>query len=178
MVGKKKNLPKPVSLELSGKELPWVSTATHLGHEFHESGTMDYDATVKRAEFIRKSTEIRETFFFASPVEVLKAVKWFAGDLYGGNLWQLRGDMAQQMFRTWNTCIKLAWQVPRATHTYMVDNLLSCGISHIRNDILARYVTFLMSLRESPSHEVSVLAHLVGRDIRTTTGNNLHLVRD
>ena len=99
MVGKKKNLPKPVPLELSGKELPWVSTATHLGHEFHESGTMDYDATVKRAEFIRKSTEIRETFFFASPVEVLKAVKWFAGDLYGGNLWQLRGDMAQQMFK-------------------------------------------------------------------------------
>ena len=108
MVGKKKNLPKPVSLELSGKELPWVSTATHLGHEFHESGTMDYDATVKRAEFIGKSTEIRETFFFASPVEVLKAVKWFAGDLYGGNLWQLRGDMAQQMFRTWNTCLQAA----------------------------------------------------------------------
>ena len=59
-----------------------------------------------------------------------------------------------------------------------MDRLLSCGISHVRDDILARYVTFLRSLRESPSKEVSVLVHLVGRDIRTTTGNNLHLVRD
>ena len=43
---------------------------------------------------------------------------------------------------------------------------------------MARYVTFLRSLRESCSKEVSVLVHLVGRDIRTTTGNNLHLVKD
>ena len=178
MTGKRKNLPKPVPLVLSGKELPWVRSATHLGHEFHESGNMDHDCSIKRAEFIRKSTEIRETFFFASPVEVLRAVKVFAGDLYGGNLWQLRGDMANQVFKAWNTCIKLAWQVPRSTNTYFVDRLLSCGISHVRDDILARYVTFLKSLRESPSEEVSVLVHLVGRDIRTTTGNNLHLIRD
>ena len=39
-------------------------------------------------------------------------------------------------------------------------------------------MTFLRSLRESCSKEVSVLVHLVGRDIRTTTGNNLHLVKD
>ena len=82
------------------------------------------------------------------------------------------------MFNAWNTCIKLAWQVPRGTHTYMVDMLLSCGISHVRNDILARYVSFLKSLRESPSQEVSVLVHLVGRDIRTTTGSNLHFIKD
>ena len=174
----KKNLPKPAPLILSGKELPWVASATHLGHELHESGTMDYDIRMKRGEFISKSTDIRETFFFASPVEVLRAVKVFAGDMYGSNLWQLRGNMAEQVYHAWNTCIKLAWQVPRGTHTYFVDRLLSCGISHIRDDILARYVTFFKSLRQSPSVEVSVLVHIVGRDIRTTTGNNLQLIRD
>ena len=65
-----------------------------------------------------ESFDIRETFSFASPVEVLRAVKVFAGDLHGGNLWQLRGDMANQVFNAWTTCIKLAWQVPRSTHTY------------------------------------------------------------
>ena len=54
----------------------------HLGHELHESGLMDHDARVKRAQFIDKSTEIRETFAFASPVEVLRAVKVFAGDIF------------------------------------------------------------------------------------------------
>ena len=109
-------------------------------------------------------------FLLCQSSGVLKAVKIFTGNLYGGNLWQLRGEIAQQAFNAWNTCIKLAWQVPRDTHTYMVDMLLSCGISHIRNDVLARYLTFLISLRKSCSKEVSVLVHLVGRDIRTTTG--------
>ena len=50
---------------------------------------------VKRAEFISKSTDIRETFSFASPVEVLRAVKVFAGDFYGANLWNLGGALAE-----------------------------------------------------------------------------------
>ena len=86
--------------------------------------------------------------------------------------------MAEQVFCAWNTCIELAWHVPRGTHTYFVDRLLGCGISHVKNDILARYVTFFQSLRKSPCMEVSVLAHMVARDIRTTTGNNLSLIRE
>ena len=176
--GKRKNLAKPAPLTLYGKELPWVSSATHLGHELHETGTMDHDVNVKRAEFINKSTEIRETFAFANPVEVLRAVKVFAGDMYGSNLWQLGSAMADQVYHAWNTCIKLAWHVPCGTHTYFVDRLLGCGISHVRTDILARYVKFFKSLRESPSMEVSVLAHIVARDVRTTTGSNLQLIQD
>ena len=176
--GKKKNLTKPVPLTLYGKELPWVTSATHLGHELHETGSMDHDINVKKAEFIYKSTELRETFSFANPVEVLRAVKVFAGDLYGSNLWQLGSVMADQVYHAWNTTIKLTWQVPRGTNTYFVDRLLSCGISHVKTDILAKYVKFFWSLRESPSREVSVLAHIVARDVRTTTGSNLHLIRD
>ena len=73
----------------------------------------------------------------------------------------------------------MTWLVRCLRHgTYFVDRLLSFGISHVSDNILARYVTFLKSLRESPSEEVSVLVHLVSRDIQTTTGNNLHLIRD
>ena len=90
---------------------------------------MDFDTKVKRATFIRNSTEIRETFSFASPAEVVRAVKVFAGDFYGANLWKLRGSMAEQVFSAWNTCIKLSWHVPRGTHTYFVDHLLSCSMT-------------------------------------------------
>ena len=41
MVGNKKKLVKPLPLMLGGKELPWVETAAHLGHELHESGIME-----------------------------------------------------------------------------------------------------------------------------------------
>ena len=55
VTGSKKKLTRPDSLILNGRELPWVTTATHLGHELHESGTMEYDAMVKRASFISSS---------------------------------------------------------------------------------------------------------------------------
>ena len=144
----------------------------------YDTGIMVHDARVKRAQFIDKSTEIRETFAFASPVEILRAVKVFAGDLYGAMLWRLGGALAQQVYHAWNTCIKLAWQVPRGTHTYFVERLLDSGLSHVRTDTLARYVKYLSSLRSSPSMEVVVLANLVARDVRTTTGANLHFVRE
>ena len=69
--GQARNLSKPDPLTLCGRDLPWVTTATHLGHELHESGTMEHDSLVKRAVFIRNSTEVREVFGFANPVEVL-----------------------------------------------------------------------------------------------------------
>ena len=71
-----------------------------------------------------------------------------------------------------------AWHVPHGTHTYFVDRLLGCGLSHVKTDILAKYIKFFRALRESPSMEVSVLAHIVARDIRTTTGQNLHVIHD
>ena len=64
-----------------------MASSTHLGHDIHETGTMDHDISMKWAEFINKSTEIREMFGFANHVEVLKAVKLYAADLYGSNLW-------------------------------------------------------------------------------------------
>ena len=91
-------------------------------------------------------------------------------------LWSLRSDSVQQVYNAWNTCIKLAWQVPRNTHNYFVDGLLDCNISHIRSDIFARHVKFFRSLQSSPSPEVRVVSNMVSRDLRTTTGDNLALI--
>ena len=44
-----------------------------------------------------------------------------------------------------------------------------CGLSHVKTDILARYVKYLASLARSPSMEVVVLANLVARDVRMAT---------
>ena len=110
-------------------------------------------------------------------MEILGAVKLYVGSHYGSMLWDLGGSLANQYFNAWNVCVKLAWQVPRAAHTYFVDDLLSCGHSSVREDILARYVKFFLSLRSSPSTEVAVMCGVVSRDVRTTTGSNLALLK-
>ena len=97
---------------------------------------------------------------------------------YGSMLWNLSGGGASQVFNSWNTAIKLAWDCPRDTRTYLTQQVLSCGLDSAKCDIWTRYAKFLKSLRGSPSKEVAVLARLVSRDIRTTTGTNIRVVEE
>ena len=169
--------PKPVNLKLYGVDLPWVKTATHLGHELSEDCNMEQDMKCKRGEFIDKSTTVRETFSFAQPNQILEAVRTYCCSLYGAMTWSLYTDKARQVFNTWSTCVKLAWGVPRATHNYLVDNLLSAGIPSLRLSILARFCKFFESVKTSNSMEVRLVASLASVGIRTDTGSNLFGIR-
>ena len=103
VIGNKRNLAKLAPLTLYGRDLLWVQSASHLGHELHESGTMEHDAKIKRAIFIRDSVEVRESFHFASPVEVLTALKLYCSSFYGCMLWDIDGEGASQVFYDWST---------------------------------------------------------------------------
>lgn len=103
---------------------------------------MEHNAYIKRAAFIKESVELRETFHFASPVEVLTAIKIYCGGFYGAMLWDLKGEGAIKVYNSWTTAVKLAWHAPRATRTCLVQNVLASGISSARADIQAKYGKF------------------------------------
>ena len=138
---------------------------------------MEFDCKSKRGRFIESSLSIRETFKFAQPSEILKAVQVYCCDMYGSMLWNIYGDEAGKYFRCWNTCTKLVWDLPRQTHTYFVDNLLSCDYSSTRSQVLGRYVKFVRSLLSSPSKEVAVVARVAGMDARSNMGANILNIR-
>ena len=173
-----KNLAKPAPLTLCGQDLPWVESANHLGHMLHQSGTMDNDASIARAKFIDQSVETRQAFSFASPVEIIRAFHIYCSSHYGSMLWDMEGEAAKQYFNAWTTAIKLAWDCPRGTRTYLVQQVLACGGSSARVDIMARYSKFFQGLRKSPCREVSILANLIARDRRSVTGRNVNLVME
>ena len=125
MVGSKvKNVVYPAAIQLYGLDLPWVTHATHLGHELHQDCTMNMDTRMKRADFISSSNDIRNMFNFALPGQILSAINVYSAHFYGAMLWDLFGDMAGQVYRSWNTCVKLVWDLPRSTHNYIL-----CGAS-------------------------------------------------
>ena len=168
-----RHVKKPAHLKLYGVDLPWVESATHLGHELHQDCNMNYDSKCKRARFIDNSTAVREMFKFATPGQVLHAVQVFCCDMYGSMLWDLFGDQAGQFYRCWNTCVKLCWNVPRSTHTYFIDNLLATEFRTMRQQVMSRYAGFYQSLLNSPSREVATVSRMVGRNVSTNTGSNL-----
>jgi hypothetical protein len=142
----------PAPLQLYGQDLPWVTHATHLGHELHQDGSMDMDIRMKRANFISNSLDIRNQFSFALPEQILNAVSVLSFHFYGAMTWDLYGDMVGQVYRSWNTCVKLVWDLPRATHNYFVEHLLAKDYSSVRKMLLTRYVRFLQRIRKSVSH--------------------------
>ena len=75
MVGSKvKNPVYPAAIQLYGLDLPWVTHATHLGHELHQDCTMDMDTRMERADFISSSNDIRNMFNFALPGQIISAL--------------------------------------------------------------------------------------------------------
>ena len=71
----------------------------------------------------------------------------------------------------------MAWDVPRATHTYLEDNLLDGGFPSIRTSFLARFVKLYYSLRRSNSLALRVMASISATDIRSVTGSNLFHIK-
>ena len=133
---------------------------------------MELDAKMKRAQFIENSTEIREMFSFAHPSQVLRSVQMYSCHFYGSMLWDLFGEMTGQVCRTWNTCVKLAWGIPRSSHNYFVD-LLAAPLQSVNKKLLCQYVSFYQRLSKSTSREVRIMSNIVSHDIRSVTGRNL-----
>ena len=168
----------PAYLQLNGSDLPFVTTATHLGHELSQDCTMAQDTKIKRASFIDRSTNIREMFEFANLEQVLKTIVTYYCDHYGSMLWDLYSESSWKYFRCWNTCVKLAWKCPRSTHTYFVTNALARGIATVRTRILSRYTKFVKSLLLSDSPEVVAVANTAVNDRGSTTGANLYKIQE
>ena len=66
---------------------------------------------------------------------------------------------------------------PGMYRAVLVDELLGCGFPTSRQQILSRYFKFYRSLINSPSHEVAVVARMVGKDAKSVTGKNLLNIR-
>ena len=93
-------------------------------------------------------------------------------------LWDLSSEGAGQVYSSWNTAVKLSWNCPRETRSYLLQQVLECNTTTAKTDILSRYPSFFKNLRLSTSKEVAVMANLVSRDIRSTIGCNLRMIQE
>ena len=168
----------PAPIKLYGRDLPWVEHATHLGHELHQDCSMDMDIRMKRAKFIKNCTDIGDMFSFALPRQVLHAIQVHSAHFYGSMIWDLYGTMATQVYRSWNTCVKLVWDLPRSTHNYFVEHLLASDFRSARKMIFTQYIGFLKRLGSSVSTEVRIMRNIVAMDIGSVTGRNCMNLRN
>ena len=106
------------------------------------------------------------------PIEI------YASDCYGAMLYDLSSSVCESYFKAWNTCVKLIWNVPRSTYTYIVEQVLASNFVSLRNHVYSRYVNFFQQLFRSSSREVRHLVRIVSRDVRSVTCRNVQLITD
>ena len=140
---------------------------------------MTYDSKVKRAQYIGKSVEVRDSFGFATPPEVLTAMDTYCTSYYGCLAgWDLGSDASKSYYAAQQVGVKLAWGVPRGTRTYLLQQCLAPGATSARAEIMARFTGFFTGLRNAPSGEVRTVALLCARDLSSTTGSNIRVVEE
>ena len=87
-------------------------------------------------------------------------------------LWDLASDAAEQFFTAWNIQSRLAFDIPRETHCYLVHDYFCKDLISLKRNILGRYPKFLFKLQMSPSIEIRLMYKLVISDPRSTTCKN------
>ena len=69
--------------------------------------------------------------------------------------------------------MKLIWNVPRNTFTYIVDNVLAENSVSLKNQVYGRFTNFFKNLFKSSSKDVRHLVRIVSRDVRSVTSKNV-----
>ena len=157
---------------LNGNGLPWVTTAKHLGTKVNNNiKSVTQDLMEKRAVFINRNNELRQEFWFAHPSTVIRTNNIFNTSLYGSVLWDLFGNEAERLEKTWNISQRLMLGLHRETHRYFLEPVSET--KHIMFQLYRRFSTFINHILQSKKRPLRILCGTIRNDCRSTTGRNL-----
>lgn len=161
---------EPIKILLYDTPLPWVESYKHLGHMIHSDEDMSHDLFQKRAEFISKLHALRQELGNQDPNVFMSLVFIYLSSMYGSNLWDLYSTAADKLYISWNVLIKNTYDLPYATHRYILQEMFYQP--HIRISLLKRFIKFYNNLKLSNKPQVRHLFQLQKSDFRSTFGGN------
>ena len=171
-----------LEVKLNGDYLPWVSTAKHLGNMLSSklnlssySPETKTDLLQKRAILFDKVHQIQQQFGYLNPRLVIKLLSIYSTALYGSCLWQLASEEHQKLTRSWNTAVKIIWDLPNSTHTRFVEPL--SPVPHLEGVLMSRFIGFVENLTKSKKGFLRMIFNICSADLRSLFGQNLKFLQ-
>ena len=168
---------------LGDTPLPWVNAWQHLGNELNTkdlsrpfNSNLNEDVHNKRRKFIGKCHSLKQEFGFLSPDMFFDIVNIYATSFYGSNLWLFNSPSTEKLFTSWNTMIRLVWNLPNTTHRYFIEEISEA--QHLKASLYKRYLNFVKCLLKSDKKCLSALAHRVCQDQGSITRHNLNQIEN
>ena len=172
-----------MNVKLNGDTLPWVATAKHLGN--HLSSKLNFssfspetrtDILCKRAILFDKIHQVLQQFGYYEPRLILNLLSVYSTALYGSSLWQLNCEEHLKLNRSWNTAVKIIWDLPHPTHSRFLESL--SPVPHLESTLYARYIGFADSLAKSSKPLIRLLLHYTSSDLGSQTGQNIKFLQN
>ena len=60
-------------------------------------------------------------------------------------LYELTSQSSKSYFKKWNAFVKLAWNVPLDTYTYLVENSLARNFVSLKKQVYSRFIKFFQN---------------------------------
>ena len=153
--------------------MPWVSHAKHLGNFLSEDGTTDHDMKVKKGIFIQSAMEINQEFFCLPAPIKMRLNLLFNSHFSGSNIWKFESDEASHLFSSWSKNIKLVYDLPWATHRWVLEAVSS---ANLKTMLLSRFIKFVNAIMKTAKPALKFLLSVVSADVRSLTGSNLRSI--
>ena len=171
----KQRVVKPVVL--CGNDLPWVQSCKHLGNTIAVACGGDIrgqDVMKKRANFINKSNELLQEFYFAHPVTTVELNRIYNTHFYGSVLWDISSKEVNKLEKTWNVSIRRTFKLPWQTHCYLIEAISKQ--EHVRTIMIRRFLSFIQAVRNSKKEVLRHVLRVIEHDTLSVTGRNLRSI--
>ena len=135
---------------------------------------MRQDVKVKRANFINKNIELNQEFSFSHPLTKVKMNLIFNFHFTGSPLWDLFSREAIMLENSWNTAVRVMFDLPVETHRYIIEPISQT--KHLTIVLLEIFLSFLEQIHKSKKNVPKQLLSFIKNDARSTTGSNLRKI--
>ena len=100
----------------------------------------------------------------------MRLVKTYILHLYGCTLWDIFSEDSVKLWSEWHRIIKQAYQLPIATHRWLLSDLLNGD--HVKKMIIQRFLNFSKKISKSNIPHIALLHQYQCKDWRSTYGRN------
>ena len=108
---------------------------------------MKSDLLCKRAVLFDKIHQVMQQFGYLDPKLVINLLSTYSTAMYGSTLWNINCEEHHKLTRSWNTAVKMVWDLPPPTHKNLLEPL--SPVPHLESVLIGRYIGFLQSLAQS-----------------------------
>ena len=105
------------------------------------------------------------------PLVFMKLISIYLTSFYGSNLWDLYGDSAEKLFKSWNIMVRYFFDIPRTTHRYLIQAI--SNTSHLKVKRVKRFLQFAKTISTCEKPQLKYLSNLQKSDYRSVFGRNV-----